>query len=169
MRALGLLAVASLLAAGCGPARVGAGGVTIRLPAGWHSLPQPAAAPTSGVVDPVVRIVASSSPLSVRALGCQIASYAFSRRGVALVVVEWRRRYPRTRWPRRPSTFTTRTLPLDPPPAIECFDGPGGSAQFADHGRRFGAYVLLGRDAPAVLAARARRALDTLHVEAARQ
>jgi len=50
------------------------------------------------------------------------------------------------------------------PPAIEGFDGPGGSIQFAERGRSFAAYVLLGRKAPTRLAARARAVLDTLRV-----
>ena len=68
--------------------------------------------------------------------------------------------------PRRPRHFTAANLPIQKPPAIECFDGPGGSIQFAEHGRSFAAYVLLGRKAPARLAARARAVLDTLRVAA---
>ena len=56
----------------------------------------------------------------------------------------------------RPRLFTAKTLPLRAPPAIECFDGPGGSVEFADHGRDFGAYILLGARAPAQLADQAR-------------
>ena len=65
----------------------------------------------------------------------------------------------------RPKRFTTESLPIQEPPAIECFAGSGGSAQFIEAGRMFGAYVLLGRSAPAVLADKARAALDTLLIE----
>ena len=50
------------------------------------------------------------------------------------------------------------------PPAIECFKGSGGSAQFVDGGRSFGAYVLAGLDAPDGRVDEARRVLDTLRV-----
>jgi hypothetical protein len=56
---------------------------------------------------------------------------------------------------------------LLPPPAIECFAGAGGSVQFADRGRTFGAYLLAGPKASVSVVSQARRVLDTLHVEPA--
>jgi hypothetical protein len=44
--------------------------------------------------------------------------------GAAVVVLEWTRPTP-GHFPRRPRRFTSKTLPVRPPPAIECFDGPG--------------------------------------------
>jgi len=82
------------------------------------------------------------------------------------VIVEWRgRANPGANFAPRPRRFTAKTLPLQPPPAIECFNGPGGSVQFTDHGRTFGAYILLGLRAPARLADRARTVLETLRVQ----
>ena len=59
-----------------------------------------------------------------------------------------------------------KSLPLHPPPAIECFAGSGGSIEFAQRGRHFGAYLLAGRRAQQSLVARARSVLDTLQVVA---
>ena len=137
--------------------------MTVVLPQGWHSWAP--TGPPGPIVDPLTRVVAVSSPFRFAASGCQIAAYAFPSDEVALVIVEWQGlANPGARYAPRPRTFTARNLPLRPPPAIECFNGSGGSAQFTDRGRNFGAYILLGRRAPAQLAARARAVLDTLRV-----
>jgi hypothetical protein len=118
------------------------------------------------VTDPVTRVVVASGRLRSVHTGCQVASYSFPRRAVAIVILEWHGTYGGTRFAPRPSRFTARNLPLLPAPAIECFNGRGGSIQFTDGGRRFGAYLLLGIDAPRPLAAKARAVLDTLRVRA---
>ena len=148
------------------PRRVGAAGVTVALPPGWHATRPDQAS----VTNPLTRIVVASAaihPDLTSACQTQVAAYAFPKTAVAIVVVE--RTVPIGGMkigsgPRRPRRFTAATLPIQRAPAIECFDGPGGSAQFAEHGRSFAAYVLLGRKAPARLADRARAVLDTLHV-----
>jgi hypothetical protein len=146
------------------PPRVGTAGVMIALPNGWHSwVPT---GPPGAVVDPLTRIVAISAPFHFAASGCQIAGYSFPSNAVALVIVEWQGfANPGAHFAPRPPRFTAKTLPLQPPPAIECFNGAGGSVQFADHGRTFGAYILLGPRAPASLADQARAVLQTLHVQ----
>jgi hypothetical protein len=168
-RTVAVLVVIALTASGAVAGRqktprVGSAGVTLALPQGWHAwVPQ---GPPGSVVGPLTRVVAVSAPFRFEARGCQVAGYKFSSRAVALVVLEWVGPPRSTRgWRPRPRRFTSRTLRVSPPPAIECFDGPGGSAQFVDHGRRFGAYILLGRRAPPALADRARAVLDTLDVE----
>jgi len=164
---VGLILVATAIGgAGANDAmrpRVGSSGVTVVLASGWHAWVPPAGV-TPTVTDPLTRVVAVSAPFQFAANGCQVAAYAFRRDAVAVVVVEWVGATPGVRWPPRPRHFTRATLPLHPAPAIECFDGPGGSVEFADHGRRFGAYLMLGRRAPARLADRARAVLDTLRV-----
>ena len=145
------------------PTRVGSAGVTVVLPAGWHTWrPLPGLAPS--VTDPLTRVVAISAPLRFAPHGCLVAAYAFPATAVALVVVEWTRLGRNDRWPPRPPRFTSTNFPLHAPPAIECFGGPGGSIEFADHGRHFGAYLLAGRRAPHQLVERARAVLDTLRV-----
>jgi hypothetical protein len=158
-----LLVIVAALAVGV--PRAGGGGVTVALPKGWHAVPQVWLG-SAKYTDPVTRIVVASAPIRWKDTGCQVASYAFSKRAVAIVVVEWRRGVSGTPGPARPRRFSAANLPIQPPPALECFDGPGGSIQFDDHGRRFGAYVLLGRDAPTALAVKARTVLDTLRVKA---
>jgi hypothetical protein len=161
-----VVAVASLLAVtganAQSAAQVGSAGVTINLPTGWHAIPL--ALPPGLHVDanPVARIVAASRPVSF-GNGCGVGAYSFSRTAVALVLMEWTRPTPGV-FPHRPARFTPKTLPVRPPPSIECFNGPGGGVEFTDHGRRFEAFLLLGRDAPAGLADRARAVLDTLRV-----
>jgi hypothetical protein len=114
------------------------------------------------VGDPVTRVVAASARIEF-GTGCNNVDYTFPRTAVAVVVLEWRR--PTAgHFPPRPVHFTAQTLALRPPPAIECFDGPGGGVEFADHGRRLAAYLLLGRHAAPSLAARARVVLNTLRV-----
>jgi hypothetical protein len=122
------------------------------------------------VTNPLTRIVVASAPIHpdlTSACQTQVSGYTFPKSAVAIVVVEWTKPLGGMKigvGPPRPRRFTASSLPIQRPPAIECFDGPGGSAQFAEHGRSFAAYVLLGRKAPARLAARARAVLDTLRV-----
>lgn len=157
-------ALAALAVVGAAPASVGSGGVTVVLPKGWHALPQSVPPPGMRVGDPLTRIVVASAPIDF-GKGCNDVDYAFSSTAVALVVLEWVRPTPGARFAPRPRRFTSRVFPVLKPPAIECFDGPGGSVQFADHGRRFAAFILLGRHAPPSLAERARAVLDTLSVK----
>jgi hypothetical protein len=165
-------ALVLLLAAGCefgngdvpraAPAERTAGesGVTVRLPRGWHTV-----SPESGIVDdPKTRIVASSAPIRLRSVACQIARYAPPPDGVTLVVVEWEQ--SDAFGGPRPKRFTSRKLRVQAPPVIECFGGAGGSVQFQEAGRVFGAYLLLGHRAPVELADEARAVLDTLVVRA---
>lgn len=156
-------ALAALTFAGAVQASVGSGGATVVLPKGWQALAQSTPPPGMRVEEPVTRIVVASASIYF-GKGCNDLDYAFSAAAVALVVVEWVRPTPGARFAPRPRHFTPTTLPVLKPPAIECFDGPGGSVQFADHGRRFAAYILLGRHAPPRLAERARAVLDTLKV-----
>jgi len=135
------------------------------LPRGWHTW-QPVPALMPGITDPVVRVVAISGPWRFAEHGCQVAAFTFSAGAVALVVAEWVDPRNAPGLPRRPSHFTPANLPLHPPPAIECWAGPGGSVEFVDRGRRFGAYLLVGRRAQPRLVARARAVLDTLRVAA---
>jgi hypothetical protein len=156
--------VAVAVTAGGLAQRSGSAGVSVALPAHWHALPRPwlRAGPYS---DPLTRVVVASAPIAWQATGCQIASYAFSERAVAIVVVEWRRRYPGVRYTPRPRRFTAGNLPVvRGRPVFECFDGGGGSIQFADHGRHFMASLLVGRGAPTRMVARARAVLNTLRV-----
>jgi hypothetical protein len=154
-------AVAALGLVGAAPTpHPGSAGVTVALPQGWHSITQVV---LPHVTDPVTRIVVASAPIGFADKGC--GTYAFPSTAVAIVVVEWVKLGRTAHWAPRPRRFTATTLAVRPPPAIECFAGAGGSAQFADHGRHFGAYVLLGTHAPPGLAARARAVLDTLHVK----
>jgi hypothetical protein len=162
------VALAALGLVGAAPAsHAGSAGVAVSLPQGWSSIPQMVPPKGMQVGDPVTRIVVASAPIGFSDKGCNVATYAFPSTAVALVVVEWVRLFKSTRWAPRPRRFTATTLPVQAPPAIECFAGAGGSVQFADHGRHFGAYLLLGRHASPALADRARGVLDTLTVAAA--
>jgi hypothetical protein len=169
-RIVAMLAVAGLFAsaaAGAPEARVGGAGVSLALPAGWHSwVPSTAVQPT--VTDPLTRVVAVSAPFRFSPMGCQVAGYAFPANAVAVVVLEWvpMKGLPMPSFvPARPSSFDSRALVLRPPPAIECFDGAAGSAEFKDHGRAFVAYLLAGRKASAATVARGRSVLDSLRVQ----
>jgi hypothetical protein len=142
------------------PTRTGIAGVSIELPPGWH-----AGTPADGnVIDPLTRVAASSAPIRLRQVPCQIARYAPPPTAVAVVLVEWKPS-DEARPGARPQRFTRQTLKLYPPPAIECFDGPGGTVQFVDHGRVFGAYLLVGKRAPQGLVEEALSVLNTLKVE----
>jgi hypothetical protein len=159
-------AVISVLLALLGgqPPRAGSAGVTVALPPGWHS----SRAIQGAVTNPLTRIVVSSGPISASPTSsCQVAAYAFPKTAVAIVVVEWTKPIAGTalgKEPPRPRRFTAKNLELHRPPAIECFDGPGGSIEFSARHHTFAAYVLLGTKAPARLAGRARAVLDTLRI-----
>jgi hypothetical protein len=143
-------------------------GIEFRLPAGWHDASPPGSLSPEPIRDPLTRLAVSSGPIRHGgAGGCHVSSYDFPDDEVALVLVEWTTPLllQGTKAPLRPERFTAASLPLQDPPAIECFDGPGGSAQFVEAGRMFGAYVLLGRDAPRALADEALAVLDTLRIE----
>jgi hypothetical protein len=175
MRSAGRLVLALLAATlltGCGgdaetsgPAsptgqgkRVGSAGVTVALPPGWHK-----ATPHDGaIIDPVTRLVVASAPVGTKSSGCQIASYDFAPTAVAVVVVEWGT--PHSGLPEHPNQFSRRTIDVQPPPAIECFDGPGGSVQFVEHGRSFGAYLLAGRQATEAAIDQAQQVVNEIEV-----
>ena len=86
------------------------------------------------------------------------------------MVVEWTRQIGGMKigdGPRRPRHFTAGE-PADPPAADHRVlqRAQAVRSQWVERGHTFGAYVLLGRKAPAALAARARGVLDTLRVAA---
>jgi len=142
---------------------VGRAGVTIALPDGWRALP-----PNDGnITDPLTRIAIGSGSLRAQIAGCetQITRYAPQPDSVSLVVVEWKEADPSL--PRRPSTFGGDALRLQPG-TIDCFAPDGGAVQFTERGHVFGVYLLVGERADRSLAQEARRALDTLRIEARR-
>ena len=148
-----------------GGQRAGSAGVTVLLPSGWHAFRPFTGVPPGPVTDPVTRLAVASGPIGLDLRSsCQVAAYAFPTTAVAIVVVEWRHARGAVFAP-RPRRFDARALPIQRPPAIECFDGPGGSVQLSDHGRDFGVYLLVGRRATAATVAKARRVLETLRVE----
>jgi hypothetical protein len=160
-----VLLVSNALGQTAPPHRVGGAGVTVVLPTGWHAIRLMVLPPSMQANDPVTRIVVASGPIWF-GRGCNDVDYSFPSTAVALVVLEWVRLTPHL--PARPHRFTGKTLAVRAPPAIECFNGPGGSAEFMDHDRRFDAFLLLGRRASPALASRARTVLDTLRVTTAR-
>jgi hypothetical protein len=125
-----------------------AAGVALQLPAGWHALRMPSTPPP--VVDPVTRLVVSSAPTRWNNRPCQVAQFAPPRTAVTVVVLEWRRSYSATRWPR----WSRQPVPLRLG-AMECYSGWGGVVTFGDHGRHFGLYVMAGRGASPALVRRA--------------
>lgn len=137
-------------------------GVSIRLPEGWHET----RTATDRETDPVVRLAVSSGPIRPGGGACRVSAYDFPADAVAIVLVEWRSlEVGPPQGPVRPDRFTESSLPISEPPSIECFGGAGGSAQFVEAGRVFGAYVLVGLGARPELRAAARAVLDTLRVE----
>ena len=161
MRALVLFA---LTLAGCTAwpeqaTRAGSEGVTVELPRGWHETP---GGRMGGVVDPLARVVVASSAIEPADSPCQTSSYAFGDDAVALVLVEWAERPDVSHLP-RPARFTPAALQIRRG-GHECFRGRFGSVFFSDAGRRFGAYVFVGDDAPARLVDEVCAVLDSLAV-----
>jgi hypothetical protein len=167
-RAISLVVVVAV--AGCGSAereaappapsaRAGSAGVTVELPPGWHST----AANDGNVTDPLARVVVASSPIHAAFSRCQTSAYAFADDAVALVLVEWWGPADTGSPPPRPERFTAADLAIGAG-LHECYRGAGGTVQFTDNGREFGAYVFLGDRAPARLADDVRAVLDTLEV-----
>lgn len=143
--------------------RVGSAGVSLSVPARWHSIPQRAVPPSTGVTDPITRVVTASGRIRF-GRGCNELDYVIAPTTVALVLVEWAGPTPGARWKPRPARFTARNLPVRQG-LLECFTGRGGGMQFAERGRRFAAYVLAGRRASAAASVdRAREVLGTLEV-----
>lgn len=173
-----LATVAAYIASGCGGGQsavkenhpratasrvesrtVGSAGVTVKLPATWHS--GATDRPNGNVVDPSARIVVGSAPIRRQSSQCYVASYAPPSDGVTIVVVEWSKTDAVPG--HRPQRFTRSVLPLIPD-GLDCLHGRGGTTQFVDQDRVFGAYIMLGRDATESLADQARAVLDTLRV-----
>jgi hypothetical protein len=153
--------LARLVRATMGRKRVGSAGVSVSVPSRWQSIPQRPAPPGSGVTDPVTRVVTASGRIRL-GRGCNQLDYVIAPTTVALVLVEWVGPTPGARWKPRPARFTSRNLPVRQG-LLECF-GRGGGMQFAERGRRFAAYLLVGRRASAASIDQARAALDTLRV-----
>jgi hypothetical protein len=141
---------------------VGSAGVMLSVPSRWHSISQRPVSPSTGVVDPVTRVVTGSGRMRF-GRGCNELDYVFAPTAVAIVIVEWVGPAPGARWKPRPARFTGRNLPVRQG-LLECFAGRGGGVQFAERGRRFAAYLLAGRGASAAAITRARAVLDTLKV-----
>ena len=114
--------------------------------------------------DPLVRIVVASTVIRPFPAGCKAEVFRFSRGGVGLMVVEWVHPQEPRSWPPRPRHFTARSLPIGPGRGVECWPGRGGAAFFRQHGRYFGAYVLLAPGVPVSRASQARAVLDSLAV-----
>jgi hypothetical protein len=138
--------------------RVGDAGVTLVLPLGWHFDGKPG---TPGVTDPLARIVVGSEPVQQHESQCQVADFAPSPTGIAIVVLEWEQTDGRPG--ARPETFDSRVLPLRTG-SIECFDGLGGVVAFTENDRVLGVYVLAGDRTTGAGLQRAREALATLRV-----
>ncbi len=158
-----MYAIAGLALVVAAPPRAGSGGVTVALPPGWY-----ATMPVQGrVTNPLTRLAVASGKIGPRLTGrcdAQVAGYVFPENASAVVVVEWTKPLGGMKLgvgPKRPRHFA---FPIRPAPAIECWPGPGGGTEWAEHGRSFAAYVLLGRKAPRALVPRARAVLDTLRV-----
>ena len=141
--------------------RVGTHGVTVALPEGWQTM----TTNHDQYSDPVTQVAVSSGPMRNRKTCSQIADYGPVDDAVSLVIVEWQPNEDLELGP-RPLRFTREVLPVDPGVA-ECFAGSGGTVPFTDRGRQFGAYILLGPDAPTSLADEARAVLQTLRVDPA--
>jgi hypothetical protein len=155
------VAAADLLGLGS-DRRVGSSGVSLAVPASWRTIELAPAPPRSGVVDPVTRVAAASSAIRW-GRGCNDVDYVIGPKAVAIVILEWMRPTPGVRWAPRPGRFTSRNLPVRKR-AVECFQGAGGSAQFAHRGRRFAAFVLAGPRASAGAVEQARGVLDSLRI-----
>lgn len=161
-----VLAAAALASVGCGndaadatgAASVTAEGVRADLPAGWSST---RAYQPPRITDPVVRLAASSTPVRIRPRGCHVGAYRIPETAAMLVVLEWRHRELQPRDPRHPAAVEQADLRLRPG-NVACFPGLGGSVEVADDGRVWGAYVMLGRRAPARLRAEALGVLRSL-------
>lgn len=139
--------------------RAGAHGVTVALPEGWQTM----TTNDDQSSDPFTQVAVSSGPMRNRETCSQVADYGPEDDAVSLVIVEWQPNEDLVLGPRR-QRFTREALPVDPGVA-ECFAGSGGTVQFTDGRRQFGAYILLGPDAPTSLADEARAVLQTLRVE----
>jgi hypothetical protein len=143
----------------------GSAGVEVRLPSGWHFYRDGVAPRSMPYADPLVRVVVASANVRAYPHGCKAETFRFARKSIGLMIVEWVHPQPGVVWPSKPRRFTTRTLPVQRQHAVECWPGQGGSTQFVFHGRRFGAYLLLGPDAAPVAASKARAVLDTLRIK----
>ncbi len=166
VRVIWVVTLAALLAVGTVKAaeqreghRVGAAGVSLVVPTTWSRISFSATANT----DPATRAVLSSGPIRF-GRGCNDIDYVIGPRSVAIVLVEWRMPTPGARWMPRPARFTATNL-LVRPGQLECFRGPGGGVQFAQHGRRFAAFLLAGKSATRAQVGGARAVLDTLRVK----
>jgi hypothetical protein len=94
----------------------------VALPRGWY-----AGTPADGnVIDPLTRVVASSAPIRLSQVPCQIARYSPPAADVSLAVVEWepsdyaRRVRARGVSPRKRSSPVRRASSASTDPAAPC-------------------------------------------------
>lgn len=154
--------LARLIRATTGRKLIGSAGVFLSVPSGWQRIPQRSVPRSTGVVDPVTRVVTASGRIGF-GRGCNELDWVFAPTTVAVVLVEWVEPTPAVRWKPAPARFTERNLSVRQG-LLECFAGRGGGVQFAERGRRFAAYVLAGRRASGASIDRARAVIDTLRV-----
>jgi hypothetical protein len=138
-----------------------AGGLSIRVPVGWHML----RGWLSDVSDPAPRLAVASFParLSRHTCECGFPNVVNFPGGGAFVFV-WEYLHPSRRQlahvPRRPSAFSTGARQRV---RLTC-DGPSEGFYFKDAGRVFQVEVYLGPGAGQALRARVASTLDSLRV-----
>ena len=153
--------------------RVGQEGVTVVLPAGWSEAPRV----RTSVTDPVERVAVSSTQARINpdpgSCTTEASERVFAPTGAMVLVMEYTSQIggPIANYPLRPERFggagagqAERRLPAG---GLECFDGPGWVFMFAERGRRFLAWVLLGSKATPAVEAEALEVLATLTVDPA--
>ena len=151
--------------------RVGQAGVTVALPVGWSEAPRS----RTSVTDPVRRVVVSSTPARINpdpgSCTTEASERVFAPAGAMVLVMEYTSQIggPIANCSARPERFggagarpDARRLPAG---GFECLTGPGWVFMFADLGRRFPAWLVLGPEAKAAVKAEALAVLTTLTVD----
>ena len=151
--------------------RVGEAGVTVALPAGWSEAPRV----RTSVTDPVQRVVVSSTPARINpdpgSCTTEASERVFAPTGAMVLVMEYTSQIggPIANYSMRPERFGGTGTEQDArrlsAGGFECFAGPGWMFMFADRGRRFLAWVLLGSEAKPAVEAEALAVLTTLSVD----
>ena len=138
------LAFTSVANSGMGQT-VGAHGVALTIPTGWHRV---ASAGDGPAADPRTLLVVGATGVIPKPTQCQIAAYRVPAHGAVVVVVGWKTATSGG-GRMKPGRGPLKKLTSVKQPSFECFAGRGAAASLALDGKAYQVDVMVGNSTSA--------------------